>query len=55
MVRHGKLITPARSDNVLEGITLDSVFELAREELGIEVIERTIDRSRSCTSPTRCS
>ena len=45
MVRHGRLITPERSDNVLEGITLDSVFELAREELGLDVIERTIDRS----------
>jgi branched-chain amino acid aminotransferase len=45
MVRHGRLITPARSDNVLEGITLDSVFTLAREELGMEIIERTIDRS----------
>lgn len=45
IVRHGKLITPARSDNVLEGITLESVFELAREELGIEIIERTINRS----------
>ena len=45
IVRHGKLITPARSDNVLEGITLESVFQLAREELGIEVIERSIARS----------
>ena len=45
IVRHGRLITPARSDNVLEGITLASVCEIAREELGIEVIERTIDRS----------
>ena len=45
MVRHGRLITPSRSDNVLEGITLDSVIELARNELGIDHIERTIDRS----------
>ncbi len=45
MIRHGKLITPERSDNVLEGITLASVFQLAREELGIEVIERSIARS----------
>ncbi len=45
IVRHGRLITPARSDNVLEGITIDSIFELAREELGLEIIERTIDRS----------
>jgi branched-chain amino acid aminotransferase len=45
IVRHGRLIAPERSDNVLEGITLQSVFELAREELGLEIIERTIDRS----------
>lgn len=45
IVRHGRLITPERSDNVLEGITLQSVFQLAREELGLEIIERTIDRS----------
>ncbi|HYM15860.1 MAG TPA: branched-chain amino acid transaminase [Dehalococcoidia bacterium] len=45
MVRHGKLITPARSDNVLEGITLESVFTLAKQELGLEIIERTIDRT----------
>jgi branched-chain amino acid aminotransferase len=45
MIRHGRLITPERSDNVLEGITLDSVFQLARNELGLDVIERTIDRT----------
>jgi len=45
MVRDGKLITPERSDNILEGITLDSVLQLAREELHLETIERTIDRS----------
>lgn len=45
IVRHGRLIMPERSDNVLEGITIDSVCQLAREELGMEIIERTIDRS----------
>jgi branched-chain amino acid aminotransferase len=45
MIRHGRLITPERSDNVLEGITLESVFTLAKDELGLEVIERTIDRT----------
>jgi branched-chain amino acid aminotransferase len=45
IVRHGRLITPERSDNVLEGITLDSVCTLAKQELGLEVIERTIDRT----------
>lgn len=45
LIRHGRLITPARSDNVLEGITLESVCQLAKDELGLEVIERTIDRT----------
>jgi branched-chain amino acid aminotransferase len=45
MVRNGKLVTPSPTDNILEGITRRSVIELAREELGIEVVERSIDRS----------
>jgi branched-chain amino acid aminotransferase len=45
LIRDGRLHTPARSDNALEGITLATVIELAREELGIDVVERTIDRS----------
>ncbi len=45
VVRDGKLITPAPSDNVLEGITLDTVLFLAQEEFGLEVEERSIDRS----------
>ncbi len=45
MVRNGQLITPPATDNILEGITRRSVMELAREELGIEVIERSIDRT----------
>lgn len=45
MVRKGRLITPAVNENVLEGITRDSVMELARRELGLEIVERPIDRS----------
>jgi branched-chain amino acid aminotransferase len=45
MIRKGKLITPSFSDNVLEGITAATVMQLAREELGMEVVERTIDRT----------
>ncbi len=45
MVRKGKLITPPITDNVLEGITRDSIMELARRELGLQVVERPIDRS----------
>lgn len=45
MVRDGILITPPVTDNILEGITRRSIMELAAEELGIEVRERSIDRT----------
>jgi len=45
MMRKGRLITPAITENVLEGITRDSIAELASCELGIEIVERAIDRS----------
>ena len=45
MVRNGKLVTPPGTENILEGITRDSVMELARRELNLEVVERPIDRS----------
>ena len=45
VVRRGVLSTPASSDNILEGITRDCVIHLAREEMGIDVVERSIDRS----------
>src|SRR3990170_1520276 len=45
IVRKGKLVTPPPSDNILEGITRSSVMTLARDELGIETVERSIDRS----------
>ena len=45
IVRNGAIITPPPSDNVLEGITAATVVELAANELGIETVERSIDRS----------
>jgi branched-chain amino acid aminotransferase len=45
MVRNRKLITPPPTDNILEGITRASVMELARNELNLEVVERSIDRT----------
>jgi branched-chain amino acid aminotransferase len=44
VVRNGVLMTPPPSDGVLEGITRDSVMQIARAE-GIEVQERTMARS----------
>jgi branched-chain amino acid aminotransferase len=45
MVRDGVLVTPPVTDNILEGITRKSVIELARNELGLDVQERSIDRT----------
>lgn len=45
IVRDGQLITPPVTENILEGITRDTVKTLARQELGREVIERSIDRT----------
>jgi branched-chain amino acid aminotransferase len=45
IVLKGKLVTPPSYDNILIGITRDTIIHLAREELGIETIERPIDRS----------
>ena len=45
IVRDGVLITPPVSDNILEGITRAVVIQLARDELGLEAVERPIDRT----------
>ncbi len=45
MVRGGKLITPPVTDNILEGITRRTIIQLARDEMGLEVVERSIDRT----------
>ncbi len=45
MVKNGELITTTVSDNILVGITLSSVIDFARGELGIETNRRKIDRT----------
>ena len=45
IVRRGQLLTPPVSDNILEGITRATIIHLVREELGLEVIQRSIDRT----------
>jgi len=44
IVRDGVLITPSKSDDILEGITRKTIIELARD-LKIPVEERPIDRT----------
>ena len=45
LLKKGKLSTPSIADSVLPGITRDTVIDLAQNELGIEVVERSITRS----------
>ncbi|WP_374049908.1 MULTISPECIES: branched-chain amino acid transaminase [unclassified Sedimentibacter] len=45
IVRDGKLITPPVTASILESITRDTIIQLARNELNVEVIEREIDRT----------
>ncbi|MEW6455380.1 MAG: branched-chain amino acid transaminase [Acidobacteriota bacterium] len=45
IVRNGMLHTPPISHNILEGITRDTIIEISKEELGVETVLRTIDRT----------
>ena len=45
LVSNGTIHTPLVSDNNLVGITRDSAITLAKDELGLEVVERHIRRS----------
>jgi branched-chain amino acid aminotransferase len=45
IVRDGVAITPPVQSNVLEGIVRRSVIQLLRDELGVPVLERNVDRS----------
>lgn len=45
MVKNNTLITPMLTDSVLESITRDTIIQLAKEEMGLNVVERTIDRT----------
>lgn len=45
MIKDDTLITPRLTDSVLESITRDTIIKLAMEELGMQFVERTIDRT----------
>jgi branched-chain amino acid aminotransferase len=50
---NGKLVTPRKTGTILEGITRESILELASKKLGIEIEERDISYKElfedSCT------
>lgn len=45
MLRDDVLITPPVTENILEGITRRTVMTLAADELGLNIVERPIDRT----------
>ena len=45
IINDGEITTPPLSDNNLDGITRNCVFEIAKQELGIQIKEKTIFRS----------
>ncbi len=49
MMVGGKLVTPPVNENLLVGITRHTVMTLAKEEFGLEIVERVIDRTELYT------
>jgi branched-chain amino acid aminotransferase len=45
MVSNGAFVTPPVTDDILEGITRKLVMGLIKDELGLPVVERSIDRT----------
>ncbi|MGY3488144.1 branched-chain amino acid aminotransferase [Bradyrhizobium sp. USDA 4011] len=45
LVRHGHLVTPSGTNDILESITRGTVIEIAEEYLQLETVERDVDRT----------
>jgi branched-chain amino acid aminotransferase len=45
LIRKGVVCTPPVTDNILEGITRRTIMMLMHDEMGIDVVERPIDRT----------
>jgi branched-chain amino acid aminotransferase len=45
LVKNNTLITPSKTEDILEGITRDSLIILAKNGLNLDTVERPVDRS----------
>ncbi len=45
LVRDGTLVTPSVSDDILEGVTRGTIMQIAKDELEIGTVARTVDRT----------
>lgn len=50
VVKNGTVVTPPVTDDILEGVTRGLVMELVRKELGLRVVERSLDRTELYTA-----
>ena len=50
IVKDGVLLTPPITDNILEGITRGRLIAMARDDFGVEVAVRSIDRTELYTA-----
>jgi len=50
IIKNRTLITPTVTDSVLEGITRATLIEIARTELGVPTVERTVQRTELYTA-----
>ena len=47
LIQNGVISTPPQTDGILDGITRNTVMELARDILGLEVVERSIPKTEA--------
>jgi branched-chain amino acid aminotransferase len=45
IIKGNNIISPSVSDNILEGITLETALKIAKTDLSLDIERRTIDRS----------
>jgi len=50
LVKDGVMITPPVTDNILEGITRAALIKMAKEELSVDTVVRSIDRTELYTA-----
>ena len=50
MIKNKKIFTPPIYNDILEGVTRNTIIELFKNELGMDVYERQIDRTELYTA-----
>ena len=54
MVKEGRLVTPASTESILEGIARETLIDWVSKEFGMEVEQRPVDRTELYSSEELC-